>query len=126
MIITASRKSIKESFVKVDGKILTKDFEVADYCFSLFSRDQKIEEPQPWSAKWEVTEDDLNELKNNFSTKLKEYNEALTIAKETNEKAHYYSYNEDCNSKHEQCDIDLINIYVMPDGTLKKERIHTH
>lgn len=125
MIIEAGRKSIQDSYLKIDGEVLTKDFEIVDYCWSLFSREQLISEPEPWSAKWEIEKEDLDELKNKFDKKLKAYNKALSKAKKTGEKAFYYSFNEDTTANI-QSDVDLVNMYVKPDGTLEKEVIHAY
>ena len=50
----------------------------------------------------------------------------LKKAKETGKKQAYAGHTEDCNSKHEQCDIDKIIKYVFPDGSTDIERIHTY
>ena len=47
-------------------------------------------------------------------------------AKETGEEQFYYSYRENCNDTREQCDVDLVNIYIKPDGSTREERIHTY
>lgn len=46
-------------------------------------------------------------------------------AKETGEKQLLKSYTEDCNDDNEECDIDDVRVYIMPDGTQKIERNHT-
>lgn len=36
------------------------------------------------------------------------------------------SYPTDCDGSVEGCDVDIISIYAMPDGTKKEERVHTY
>ena len=47
-------------------------------------------------------------------------------AEETGEEQFYCSYSEDCNDPKAECDIDLVNVYIKPDGSTRKERIHTY
>ena len=47
-------------------------------------------------------------------------------AAETGEEQFYYSYRENCNDSREQCDIDLVNVYIKPNGETREERIHTY
>lgn len=51
--------------------------------------------------------------------------EIYLLAKKTGEKQLLYKWSESCNDKNEECDIDNLYQYVMPDGTLKIERHHT-
>jgi len=46
-------------------------------------------------------------------------------AKTTGEKQLLHKWSESCNDKKEECDIDNLYQYVMPDGTLKTERYHS-
>jgi hypothetical protein len=46
-------------------------------------------------------------------------------AKKTGEKQVIESYSVECNDPHEECDIDIITTYAMPDGTKKTVRNHT-
>lgn len=50
----------------------------------------------------------------------------LKKAKKTGEEQFYYKYNDYCNEPSAQCDLDLINVYIKPNGTLREERIHTY
>jgi hypothetical protein len=52
------------------------------------------------------------------------YKIALKKAKETGEEQFFYSYSKD--SMAYQSDVDLINVYVQPDGTTKEEVINAH
>lgn len=46
-------------------------------------------------------------------------------AKETGEKQELEHRPEPCNDPNEECDIDLVYAYAMPDGSIKTERQHT-
>lgn len=46
-------------------------------------------------------------------------------ARETGEKQVIEQYSVPCNNPEEDCDIDIITVYAMPDGTKKTERHHT-
>lgn len=46
-------------------------------------------------------------------------------ARETGEKQVIVQYSVPCNDPEEDCDIDIVTIYAMPDGTRKTERHHT-
>lgn len=46
-------------------------------------------------------------------------------ARETGEKQELSHWTEPCNDPNEECDIDWVYIYAMPDGTTKKVRHHT-
>lgn len=47
------------------------------------------------------------------------------IAFETNTKQEYSRWSEPCNDPREECDVDIVVEYIMPDGTFKLERFHT-
>lgn len=46
-------------------------------------------------------------------------------ARETGEKQVIVQYSVPCNVPEEDCDIDIVTVYAMPDGTRKTERHHT-
>lgn len=46
-------------------------------------------------------------------------------AKETGKKVKLESWAEECNDHKEECSLDNITTYAMPDGSVKKERHHT-
>ena len=46
-------------------------------------------------------------------------------AKKTGVKQELKRWSEECNDPNEDCDIDIIIEYAMPDGTIKTERNHT-
>ena len=46
-------------------------------------------------------------------------------AKETGIKQLLYKYSDDCNDDNEECDLDMVYEYAMPDGTMNVERQHT-
>jgi hypothetical protein len=60
----------------------------------------------------------------------KEKEEKLNLlfnkAKETGEKQEITHYTTECNNPIEECNIDIVYEYAMPDGTRKIERIHTY
>lgn len=37
-----------------------------------------------------------------------------------------YSYQAPCNDNNEECDVDIVYIYAMPDGSTKEVRSHTY
>lgn len=46
-------------------------------------------------------------------------------AKTTGEKQVLSHWSEDCNDPNEECNVDIIYVYAMPDGTTKQTRNHT-
>jgi hypothetical protein len=46
-------------------------------------------------------------------------------AKQTGKKVEIRRWHEDCNNPNEDCDLDIVIEYAMPDGTTKIERHHT-
>ena len=46
-------------------------------------------------------------------------------AKETGERQLLQKWSEHCNDPKEECNLDMVYIYAMPDGTTKQERHHT-
>lgn len=57
--------------------------------------------------------------------KVDKENAILETAKQTGEKQVIESYSVECNDPHEECDVDIITVYAMPDGTKKTVRSHT-
>jgi len=49
----------------------------------------------------------------------------FATAKETGKKQYIKHYMADCNDPREECSLDVVTIYAMPDGTTKTERQHT-
>ena len=47
------------------------------------------------------------------------------VAKKTGKKQEIKHYMADCNDPHEECSLDVVTVYAMPDGTEKTERMHT-
>jgi len=70
-------------------------------------------------------EDVWGEIKNKIKMK-KVKKERKKKAKETGEEQFYYSYNESCNEPQEECNMDLVNVYIQSNGETRKERIHTY
>lgn len=58
--------------------------------------------------------------------KEEKLNNLFAIAKETGEKQEIGHYTTACNNPKEECDIDIVYEYAMPDGTVKTERTHTY
>jgi len=46
-------------------------------------------------------------------------------AKETGNPVMLHHYMDECNNPHEECDLDSVTVYAMPDGTTKTTRMHT-
>jgi hypothetical protein len=46
-------------------------------------------------------------------------------AKETGVKQLLERYSIECSDPHEECDIDIVTVYAMPDGTTKRTQTHT-
>ena len=52
-------------------------------------------------------------------------NSFFEVAKKTGIKQKIQSLSEECNDSNEDCSLDIITVYAMPDGTKKVERNHT-
>ena len=57
---------------------------------------------------------------------IEKENELKELAKTTGTKQLLSSHAEECNNKNEDCSLDWIYEYAMPDGILKTERTHTY
>lgn len=57
--------------------------------------------------------------------KQKKEAEIFAKAKKTGEKQILESYSVECNDPEESCDVDIITVYAMPDGTTKRTQKHT-
>lgn len=67
--------------------------------------------------------DDAIEAKN--QARMKKEAAIFAKAKETGEKQILKNWSEECNDHEEECNIDNIVVYAMPDGSRKEERHHT-
>ena len=56
------------------------------------------------------------------SARVDEIKEA---AKTTGEKQLIRKYSEECNDRNEQCNMDIVHVWAMPDGTIQTTRTHT-
>jgi membrane-associated HD superfamily phosphohydrolase len=67
------------------------------------------------------------EKKQAEATKKKEAEKAEKFqqAKETGEPVEIHRYTADCNDPSEECNLDIVTIYAMPDGSTKTVRNHT-
>jgi hypothetical protein len=70
-----------------------------------------------------IQEQKQKEIKEKEENKI---NEIFAKAKETGEKQKISSWFEPCNDHNEDCDLDNITEYAMPDGTRKTIRSHTY
>jgi hypothetical protein len=64
-----------------------------------------------------------------FEIEMKKYQSqtnAFTQAKQTNQPVAIRKWSEDCNSPNEECNIDNLTEYALPDGSTKIERVHTY
>ena len=75
----------------------------------------------PSSLAKEMLENAKEELENKKIKKQRKQK-----ARETGEEQFYYSYNETCNDPKAECNLDLINVYIQPDGSTREKRIHTY
>ena len=50
---------------------------------------------------------------------------ALAKAKETGEKQAIRQYSDDCDDPNEECDMDIVTVWAMPNGAIKETRQHT-
>lgn len=76
----------------------------------------------------EMLKEEVEELeqKNIEKAAEKERIEQLFVtAKETGSKQLIREYSEACNDPAEDCDVDIVKLYAMPDGTETLERFHT-
>lgn len=72
------------------------------------------------------TEEAVEEERKKKEEKEKDRIEEITKkAKETGEKQIIHSWVEDCNDPYEECNLDHITIWVLPNGETKKTRSHT-
>lgn len=55
-----------------------------------------------------------------------EREEKYRQARETGKPVLLRKWTEPCNNPHEECSIDIVKAYAMPDGTQKTERVHTY
>jgi len=58
--------------------------------------------------------------------KQKEIDEKFKQARETGEKVELERWHENCNDPSEECSLDIVILYAMPDGSTKTERVHTY
>ena len=59
------------------------------------------------------------------AAKQEEKDKIFAKAKETGEKQVIETYTVECNDPDESCDVDIITVYAMPDGTTKETQNHT-
>ena len=57
--------------------------------------------------------------------KAAEIAERFAQAKRTGKPVEIRSWTAECNDPHEQCSLDIITEYAMPDGTIRTDREHT-
>lgn len=72
---------------------------------------------------FEKKENERIEMKEN--ERIEKEEKIFETAKRTNEKQILYQYSIECRDKKEECNIDNVVVYAMPDGTTKKEIYHT-
>jgi len=74
-----------------------------------------------------VAREKYNKIQNEKMEKTekakKERDKIFEKAKKTGKKVLLYNYSAPCTLKNEECDLDTINVYAMPDGT-KTEKLH--
>lgn len=77
----------------------------------------------------EMIDNDIKEYEIAKALKEKKKQEHIyslkQLAKETGEKQEYNRWSEACNDPKEDCSVDMIYQYIMPDGTFELERQHT-
>lgn len=73
----------------------------------------------------EVSETDNKEKSKILEAEEKRINDLFLKAKETNEPQIIKQWSEECNNPSEDCDVDNIIVYAMPDGTKQTKRYHT-
>lgn len=69
--------------------------------------------------------DIVKERIENKKAREERLNNLFKKAKETGEKQEICHYTDDCNDENEECEVDHVYEYAMPDGTRKIERHHT-
>jgi len=72
-----------------------------------------------------ILEAKFNKEREQAKRKSTERNDKFTEAKRTGKRVLINQWSEDCNDPREECDIDNVYIYAMPDGTTKKVRSHS-
>ena len=61
----------------------------------------------------------------NYQLTKAEYAAKFVEAKTTKKPVELYGYSAPCNDPSEECDLDNVTVYAMPDGTKKTFRNHT-
>ena len=83
-----------------------------------------LNDPEFLRAKREY-EKEMEERKRKLEERKQRREEIFRKAKETGEKQKLASWSEPCNDPYEECDVDIVVEYAMPDGSVKCERFHT-
>lgn len=86
-----------------------------------YDAESNIKEPLSYSK---VLEMFINKEKGDIKS-IEEYQKALEKAKMTGEKQLLTSGMEACNNPEEECNLDVVHKYVLPDGSIKTVRRHT-
>ena len=102
------------------------EFEYGDYSithkfYMTYGEFQKLFE----AAKQKKSEIE-KEKQEQVEKKQKEIDEKFKQARETGEKVELERWHEKCSDPSEECSLDIVVIYAMPDGTTKIERYHTY
>ncbi len=81
-----------------------------------FTYQQAVEYTQPAREAKEQTE----------AKKTAERQAKFDEARETGKSVLLQKWTEPCNDPKEECSLDIVRVYAMPDGTQKVERVHTY
>jgi len=91
------------------------DNELIDTIGKLFTYTQALEYAKPA----------LEEKERQQKEKEEKNKEVFNKAHETGERQLLYKYSDDCNDPTEDCSLDMVYIYAMPDGKIETVRQHT-
>ena len=72
-----------------------------------------------------ILEEKFNKERERKMLEAKTRRDKFSEAKRTGKPVVIKQWSEECNDPNEECDIDNVYVYAMPDGSTKKERHHT-
>jgi len=87
---------------------------------------QALGEEFTYQAAVEYARPKLEEIERKRKEEEEEIKSKFEEAKRTGKPVLLYTYFTDCNDPKEDCDMDQVTIWAMPDGTTKQERTHTY
>lgn len=119
----------KHRFI-LDNNILFNSYlentEFSDYSISYTYRINMADLIEVMKKASEIISEKGKSKKERKLKEIQRIKKLFELAKETGKPQEIESYSDLCNDEKEECNIDIITIYAMPDGTKKKVREHTY